>query len=68
MLSDKTNIYPRISVRISPTIKIKLQSMALQKKVKPSDLVQFCLECILNNPDCQARKIILKKKGQRCLS
>jgi len=48
--------YPRISVRVSTTTKIKLQSMAIQKKVKPSDLVQACVECLLSNASCQALK------------
>lgn len=46
--------YPRISVRVSPDVKIKLQALAIQRGVKPSKLVQSCVSCLLNNPTCKA--------------
>jgi hypothetical protein len=48
--------YPRISVRISADTKIQLQSLALKEGVKPSDLVQACVACLIKNPKCKARK------------
>lgn len=55
---NSSGVYPRISVRVSNMIKIKLQSIALKDNTKPSKIVKKCIECFLANPNCIARKMI----------
>lgn len=58
--------YPRVSVRLKTSTKLRLQALAqekskeLKRRITPSDLVQACIECLITEPVCQARKKITK--------
>jgi hypothetical protein len=58
--------YPQVAVRLKAATKLRLQALAqekseeLKRRVTPSDLVQACIECLITEPACQARKKIAK--------
>jgi len=59
MAEKRIERYPRITFRISLSTLEKLEKIAKGRGGK-SKIIKGCLECFLNNPNCQANKYIKK--------
>lgn len=56
--------YPRLSCRVSKPIRLRLEAIAIEKGTTLSKMVQGCLQCLLDNPDCKGWERIKSRKVQ----